>query len=41
MDDSEELRKAMGAVLGASKFQVTNAANVAEALHTRSHVMSS
>jgi DNA-binding NtrC family response regulator len=33
VDDNEELRKAMGAVLGASKFQVTTASNVAEALH--------
>jgi len=33
VDDNEELRKAMGAVLGDSKFQVTTAANVTEALH--------
>ncbi len=33
VDDNEELRKAMGAVLGTSKFRVTTAANVAEALH--------
>ena len=33
VDDNEQLRKAMGAMLGASKFQVTTAANVAEALH--------
>ncbi len=33
VDDNEELRMAMGAVLGTSKFQVTTAANVAEALH--------
>ena len=33
VDDNEELRKAMGAVLGASKFQVTTAANVSESLH--------
>ena len=33
VDDNEELRKAMGVVLGASKFQVSTAANVAEALH--------
>jgi CheY-like chemotaxis protein len=33
VDDNEELRKAMGVVLGASKFQVTTAANVSEALH--------
>jgi DNA-binding response OmpR family regulator len=33
VDDNEELRNAMGAFLGANKFQVTIAANVAEALH--------
>ena len=33
MDDNEMLRKAMGAILEASKFQVTTAANAAEALH--------
>jgi DNA-binding response OmpR family regulator len=33
VDDNEELRKAMGSFLGASKFQVTTAANVSEALH--------
>jgi YesN/AraC family two-component response regulator len=33
VDDNEELRKGMGAVLGAGKFQVSTAANVAEALH--------
>jgi DNA-binding response OmpR family regulator len=33
VDDNEDLRNAIGAVLGASKFQVTKAANVAEALH--------
>jgi DNA-binding response OmpR family regulator len=33
VDDNEELRKAMGAVLSTSKFQVCIAANVAEALH--------
>jgi DNA-binding response OmpR family regulator len=33
VDDNEELRNAIGAVLGASKFQVTIAANVSEALH--------
>ena len=33
VDDNEELRNAMGAVLEASKFQVTIAANVTEALH--------
>lgn len=33
VDDNEEQRKATGAVLGASKFQVTTAANVSEALH--------
>ncbi len=33
VDDNDELRKAIGAVLGASKFRVTTAANTAEALH--------
>ena len=33
VDDNEELRKAMAAVLGANKFLVTIAANVSEALH--------
>lgn len=33
VDDNEELRKAIGAALGASKFKVTTAANAAEALH--------
>jgi DNA-binding response OmpR family regulator len=33
VDDNEELRKAMGAFLGANRFQVTIAANVSEALH--------
>jgi DNA-binding response OmpR family regulator len=33
VDDNEELRKAIAAVLGANKFLVTAAANVAEALH--------
>ncbi len=33
VDDNAELRKAIGAVLGDSKFQVTTAANVTEALH--------
>src|ERR1039458_6925420 len=33
VDDNEELRQAMGIMLGGSEFQVTMAANVAEALH--------
>jgi DNA-binding response OmpR family regulator len=33
VDDNEELREAMGAFLAASKFRVTTAANVGEALH--------
>ena len=33
VDDNEELRQAMGTMLGGSEFQVTMAANVAEALH--------
>jgi len=36
VDDNDELRKAIGAVLGASKFRVTTAANTAEALHLAS-----
>jgi CheY-like chemotaxis protein len=33
VDDNQELRLAMGAVLEAAKFQVTTASNVTEALH--------